>query len=209
MTLLLAFQGERCVLAASDLMLLTKSEFLNVAKEHTYVTNKFRKNKNGDLLAFSGDFYLSEYSILYQKSLQDLLIAPLISDTRFRKDCINRLIYVSVADAQIYLGVTTKKLIKAPVGKLIIDCREPKHEQEFYKLEKDFQNTTFAYNPKNLRNLSESCKSYVLSHENESVIFAGYVAHLIVHGTIREITRAKGKLKGKPSAHITADGSFF
>ncbi|MFA4820242.1 MAG: hypothetical protein WC613_04785 [Candidatus Aenigmatarchaeota archaeon] len=216
MTLLAAFQGNRCALVASDIMAqFASQEQLTLPIEErqyeTLIVSKFRPLPNGDLLAYHGRLNNAMIKHLYSKTLHGLLALPLVDDPLFKDvEQLEQfyLIYVSVKDTQLYvLGEANRTLRKQNLGDVsaagyIDNCTT------LTTIADSNRRVTGKYNRQFLQELSDSWERYLIDAENPSEHFGGYESYIVTPSEVKLYKRNPGKLSGCRWAEVDSNGTI-
>ena len=211
MTLIVTFQGKKCALLASDLLLrfIPQDQLsLPPADRHpiALLAEKFRPVASGDYMAWNGQLNQVEMSALNGKTLEELTSSRLTEDLRFRADSSLTLFYASLAQAQVYAGDLSTPLFPLNRGQPMASCDQMESSQALMEITESMLRRSRKYNVEFLRDLSTEYQRYVLGHENSTNAFGGYVSYILKPGKIRLHSKVLGKLQGLPEAHVREDG---
>ncbi len=202
MTFLLVCQAAGRVLAVSDL----KVTFTEEGKEpKIYAAEKFRRNKEGDLIAYEGRMHSNEIEALESTPLEVLRRQAFSTLPGIRKGLARRIFAVDVRAAQAYSSEENKPLIATEEGYTTI-CGLPK--EGAYNLQQRIIDGRAARSKKDLERIALQTEFFLLDEEKINENIGGCISYFIQPGKVRVYRVNRGCLQDAPEA-VMQQGMLF
>ncbi|MDO8556714.1 MAG: hypothetical protein Q7R96_06100 [Nanoarchaeota archaeon] len=196
MTFLLTYQTPRRILAVSDLQLTFPLPDKTAIK--TFITEKFRTNQEGNLLAYHGRMKLEELQTFETTTLTTLTQQAFSTLPNIRKDLANQILAIDMNNAQAYQGDSEHPLTPTPPYNFSSCGLTPDRFMTLH--EKITEGLPEEPSRKDLERMALQIEFFLLEEEKTNETIGGCISYLIQPGKKRVYRKTLGKLQGLPEA---------
>ncbi|HLD12593.1 MAG TPA: hypothetical protein VJB87_03270 [Candidatus Nanoarchaeia archaeon] len=196
MTFLLIHQSPRRILAVSDLQLTFLPN--DDPGPRTFVTEKFRPDSEGNLVAYHGRMNSDEIQILETTPLADLKKQAFSNLPNIRKNLANQILAIDITTAQAYEGDSENPL--TPVRNYHTSACGITADRILALQRKITEGLPAEPSRKDLERMALQTEFFLLEEEKTNTTIGGCISYIIQPGKLRVYRRALGKLHGFPEA---------